>query len=57
MRRRFYISLSYATYAIVSVNGIITDCAPIANWMRGKSLIDIKPFLLQKKAIVKEIFL
>lgn len=38
-----------------SENGIVKTAAPIAKWMEGKSLEQIKPWLIQKKAKVKEI--
>jgi hypothetical protein len=55
MIRWFYISLSYATYGIRSTNDIVDIAAPIASWMIGKKLSEIKPFLLKNKAKVFEI--
>lgn len=53
--RLFHVDVGYACYGIVSEGGAVTQAAPIAAWMIGKTLQEIKPFLLQKKAIVKEI--
>ncbi len=53
--RVFWISLSYATYGIISRDGVIVRVPPIAHWMKGRTLQQIKPWLLEKKAIVKEI--
>ena len=53
--RWFYIKLSYATFGISSINDIINNTAPIAQWMKGKKLIEIKPWLISKKAKVIEI--
>lgn len=55
MDRWFYISVDYATFGICSKNGIITHAAPIVKWMIGKTLLQIKPWLLNKKAKVIEI--
>jgi len=55
MKRFLYISISYATFAIESTENIVTLTPPIAKWMRGKSLQQIKPWLLKKKAKVIEI--
>ncbi len=53
--RAFYISLPYATFGIISHSNIITDAAPIAAWMIGKTLQEIKPWLIKKKAVVSEL--
>ena len=53
--RCFYISLSYATFAIISEKDLIIETAPIAKWMMGKTLKEIKPWLIRKKARVEEI--
>jgi hypothetical protein len=55
MKRVFHIDVKYACYGIVSVNDIVTESAPIANWMIGKTLQQIKPFLICKQAKVIEI--
>lgn len=53
--RLFWISLPYATFGIISLDGIVIAAAPIAQWMVSKTLTDIKPWLLSKKAKVVEI--
>jgi hypothetical protein len=53
--RFFWCDLHYACVGIESCDNIITDVAPIVKWMKGKTLQQIKPFLKQKNAIVKEI--
>lgn len=53
--RRFYCDIGYATFGIISKDSIVIDTAPIAKWMIGKTLIQIKPWLLSKKAKVIEI--
>lgn len=53
--RLFWIDIHYACFGIVTLDGIVIDVAPIGGWMQGKSLAQIKPWLLKKKAIVKEI--
>ena len=54
-KRFFWICIDYATFGITAVNGVIRQAAPIASWMIGKELKDIKPFLLEKDAKVVEI--
>lgn len=53
--RTFWIDIHYACFGVISQNGIVTDTAPIAAWMKGKSLLEIKPWLKKKKAVVIEI--
>lgn len=55
MERLFWIDLHYACIGIVSVNDTVTMAPPIVKWMVGKKLAEIKPWLLQKKAVVKEV--
>ena len=55
MERFFWIDLHYACFGIISTAGIVTETAPIAAWMKGKTLQEIKPFLLRKRAKVIEL--
>jgi len=61
MNKAYSIDVHYATFAIVTNTSVITDLAvitdapPIGAWMIGKKLRDIKPWLLSKKAIVKQL--
>lgn len=52
--RHFWVNIHYACFGIDSKDNIIVAAAPIAKWMIGKSLQEIKPWLLKKKAVVKE---
>jgi hypothetical protein len=54
-KRFFYIDIGYATFGIESENDIVNRTPLIANWMLNKTLQEIKPWLIKKKAIVKEI--
>jgi len=54
-KRLFLIDIHYACFGIESVFDIVSDAPPIARWMIGKELKEIKPWLLSKKAIIKEI--
>ena len=47
--------MKHATFGIVSENETIKEAAPIAKWMIGKSLKEIKPYLKKHNATVKEI--
>lgn len=53
--RWFQIDLGYACFGMQSINGTVTETAPIGKWMVGKTLQEIKPWLLKKNAIVIEI--
>lgn len=55
MWRSFYISMEYATFGIIAFNGVVVDAAPIASWMKGKYLKDLRQWLINKKAKVEEI--
>jgi hypothetical protein len=55
MERLFWIDLHYACVGIVSKDGVVITTAPLVSWMKGKTLQEIKPWLLKKKAIVREI--
>lgn len=55
VERLFWCDVGYAVFGIISVNDVITKAAPIAAWMVGKKLTDVKPFFLKKKARVIEI--
>ena len=53
--RFFFCDLGYACCGMEATDGIITDTAPIIHWMKGKTLAEIKPYLLKHKAKVLEI--
>lgn len=57
MNRYFYISLPHATFAIGAnkQSEVIHVAPPIARWMIGKTLQEIKPWLISKKAKVREL--
>ncbi|WP_077920439.1 hypothetical protein [Spirosoma sp. 209] len=54
--RLFLVDLGYCCFGMVSVAGTVVMAAPIAKWMRGKTLAEVKPWLLAKKAHVTECF-
>ncbi len=54
--RCFWVDLGYACFGIAADgDGVVREAAPIAAWMLGKTLQEIKPFLLRKGAKVVEI--
>jgi hypothetical protein len=57
MEKWYWVDVGFACYGIVYADDkrCITSAAPIAKWMIGKTLEDIKPYLLSKKAKVKEL--
>jgi len=52
--RLFWIDIHYATFGIVSINNTIIETAHINAWMKGKTLQEIKPWLINKNAKVVE---
>ena len=54
-KRFFWISMGYATFGVESTNGVVTKAAPIARWMIGKTLEQIKSHLVKHKANVVEL--
>jgi hypothetical protein len=53
--RYFWIDIHYACFGIIATEDVVSEAPPIARWMVGKSLADIKSWLLNKKAKVLEI--
>jgi len=54
--RCFWVDLGYARFGIAADgDGVVREAAPIAGWMVGKTLHEIRPFLLRKGAKVVEI--
>lgn len=51
----FWVDIGYACFGVESNNDIVIAVAPIAKWMLGKRLQDIKPWLLKRSAKVIEI--
>jgi hypothetical protein len=38
-------------------DGVVVDAAPLISWMNGKTLEEIRPWLIKKKAVVKEFWI
>jgi hypothetical protein len=55
MMRFFYIDIGYAVFGMESKDNVVVRVAPIAKWMKGKTLSEVRNWLLKKKAKVKEI--
>lgn len=54
--KTYWISLSYATFGIQTNEcNIVVNTAPIANWMKGKTILEIYAWVLKKKGIIKEL--
>lgn len=53
--RWFFVNVHYACFGIGAEDSKIFFAPPIATWMIGKTLQEIKPWLLQKKAQVIEL--
>ncbi len=54
VKRLFLIDVGYACAGIITTNGVITNQAPIFEWMFGKTLQEIKPWLKQQKFLKVE---
>jgi len=55
MKRVFWCNIKYGCFGFVSENNLIKEAPPIFAWAIGKTLQDIKPFLLSKNAKVIEL--
>ena len=54
--RLFWTDVGYACFGIEADDrGVITDVPPIAWWMKGKRLREVKPWLKSKNAKIIEI--
>lgn len=53
--RVFWVDIHYACFGIASENNIIKEAPPIADWMIGRTLQYIKPFLIRNQAKVIEL--
>lgn len=55
MVRFFWVDVGFACYGIEATDGRVSAVAPIAGWMLGKTLAEIRPYLAGKRAKVVEI--
>ena len=56
MNKLYWISLSYATFGVITDNyNIITEAAPIGKWMIGKTILEVYSWVLKKRGEIKEI--
>jgi len=53
--RFFWVDVHYACFGIVASGEVVTDAAPIAAWMKGKTLQEIRGWLIWRKAKVVEV--
>lgn len=49
-----WVSLPYATFGIISCDGIVTDVAPIAGWTIGKTLEFVLNYYRNKGAQIEK---
>lgn len=54
LKKLYWISLSYATFGVITTNDIVTSTAPIAKWMMGKNIEEIKNWVTNKKGKIDE---
>jgi hypothetical protein len=55
--RNFWVDLGYGTCYMGAKDGVVVDAAPLISWMNGKTLEEIRPWLIKKKAVVKEFWI
>ncbi len=55
MVRFFWVDIGFACFGIESTDGKVSAVAPVAGWMMGKTLGEIRPYLVSKRARVIEI--
>jgi hypothetical protein len=48
-----WISLSYATFGVSIVNGIVAEAPPIARWMTGRNVAEVVRWARGKRAVIK----
>ncbi len=48
------VSLPYAVFGLISLNGIVVRAAPIAKWTVGKNLHYISNYFISKGGIIQE---
>lgn len=53
--RWFWCDIKYATFGFSSVDNVIRTTAPIFSWAQGKTLAEVKPWLLKRNARVIEL--
>lgn len=53
MKKLIYISLPYATFGLVSEDGIITGTAPISKYSLGKDEKSVIQYYRNKKAYIE----
>ena len=51
----YWISLSYATFAIMTIDDVVMNGAPISTWMKRKHIDFIKQWVKKKRGVIKEI--
>ena len=55
MQRFFRVDVGFACFGIEAKEGKVSAVAPVAGWMLGKTLGEIRPYLVSKRARVIEI--
>lgn len=56
MEKWYWISVSYATFGICEVDGIVTKTAPIAKWCRGRRIKVVLDYYRNSlKAVIVEV--
>lgn len=48
----FYVSLTYATFAVRSDKGVIIEAAPIAKWTIGKTIGEVYDYFKRKGVLI-----
>lgn len=51
----YLVTLSYACFGIVVLDGYIATSAPIGKWMVGKTLAEVESWISKKKGTIEYI--
>ena len=52
MEELYQVNLSYATFGIIAIGGIVRETAPIGKWMIGKNLSYVRRWVKQKQGTI-----
>ena len=55
MDQFFFVSLTYATFGVITKEGVITEIAPIARWALNMEWHKARKYWLKKGALIIEI--
>jgi hypothetical protein len=54
-RRLFWCNVPFACFGFETFDDVVVQAAPIAKWMIGQTLRQIRPWCVRKRAKVREV--